>query len=86
MLSEFINKQLAKARYKILKDGNYFGEITGIAGVWANASNLEDCRQALAEVLEDWLFLKIRDGEKIYSDPHRATNRRNFKGWCLDRS
>jgi len=65
MLSEYIAKKLKIARYKLLKDGTYFGEIPGLKGVWANAKNLEDCRKELQEVLEDWLLLKIRFGEKI---------------------
>ena len=66
MLTEFINKKLKEAEYKILKDRTYFGEIPGLKGVWANAKNLEDCREELQEVLEDWLLLKIRSGEKIF--------------------
>ena len=65
MLSEFIEKKLKTARYKLLKNRSYFGEIPGINGVWANAKNLENCRKELQEVLEDWLFLKIHDGERI---------------------
>ena len=61
----FIIKKLKTARYKILKDGVYFGEIPGLRGVWASAKNLEDCRRELAEVLEDWLLLKIRSHAKI---------------------
>lgn len=65
MLSEFILKKLREARYKLLKDGSYFGEIAGLRGVWANATNLEDCRKELQEVLEDWLLLKVRDRENV---------------------
>ena len=65
MLSEFILKKLKDARYKLLKDGSYFGEIVGLGGVWANANNLEDCRRELQEVLEDWLLLKVRDRENV---------------------
>ena len=65
MLSIFIEKWLKKAEYKILKDGEYFGEIPGLKGVWASAENLEGCREQLREVLEDWLVLKIRDQENI---------------------
>ena len=65
MLSEFILKKLKNARYKLLKDGSYFGEISGLKGVWANAKNLEDCRKELQEVLEDWLLLKVRERENI---------------------
>ena len=65
MISEFIYKKLSEARYKILEDGSYFGEIPGLRGVWASARNLEKCRKELQGVLEDWLVLKIKDGDKI---------------------
>lgn len=65
MLNEFIAKKLREARYKLLKDGSYFGAIPGLKGVWADAKNLEDCRTELGEVLEDWLLLKVRDRERI---------------------
>lgn len=65
MLTEFIEQKLKKARYKLLKDGTYFGEVPGLRGVWANAKTLEQCRQELKEVIEGWMLLKIRDREKI---------------------
>lgn len=65
MFTEYINKKLKTAKYKILKDGNYFGEVPDIKGVWSSAKNLEDCRKELQEVLEDWFLLKVRDDEKI---------------------
>lgn len=65
MLTQFINKKLALARYKLLKDGVYFGEIAGLKGVWASAKTLEDCRHELQEVLEGWLVIKMMTGEKV---------------------
>lgn len=65
MLTEFIAKKLERARYKILANGMFFGEISGLNGVWASAKNLELCRKELQEVLEDWLIVKLRDREKI---------------------
>lgn len=65
MLTAFIAKKLQHARYKLLKDGSYFGEVAGMSGVWANANTLEDCRKELQEVLEDWLVLKIRSHESV---------------------
>jgi predicted RNase H-like HicB family nuclease len=66
MLTNYLAQQLQKARYKILDDRTYFGEIPGLPGVWANAKTLEDCRNQLAEVLEDWIVLKICDGESVH--------------------
>lgn len=65
MLSDYLSKTLKQARYKLLKDGSHFGEIPGLKGVWANADTLGNCRKELREVLEDWLFLKIKSNEKI---------------------
>lgn len=75
MLSDYLAKQLAKAQYKILRDKTYFAEIPGLTGVWANAQNLELCRQELQEVLEDWLILKIRAHESIPGFRIKASNK-----------
>jgi len=65
MIINFINKKLETAKYKLLEDKTYFGEIPGINGVWANAKTLESCRKELQEVLEDWLILSIKSDKRI---------------------
>lgn len=45
--------------------GTHFGQITGLAGVWANERSLSRCQEVLQEVLEEWLILKIRDHDSI---------------------
>lgn len=65
MLTKFLETKLKKAKYKLLDDGTYFGEIPGLRGVWANAKSLEQCRKELREALESWLLLKVRSREKI---------------------
>lgn len=65
MLTHYIHAAMNQARYKILEDGSYFGEIPDLAGVWANEATLEHCRATLQEVLEDWLILKLRDHDPI---------------------
>lgn len=60
MLIKYIQSALSKAKYEIIEDdGSFYGEIPGFQGVWANAETLEDCRDELAEVLEEWLFFRI---------------------------
>jgi predicted RNase H-like HicB family nuclease len=51
----------------VLEDGSWFAEIPGFEGVWANGATVEECRQELQEVLEEWLILKIRDKDTIPS-------------------
>ena len=65
MITQYIKSQFKKANYKILEDGTYFGEIPGLQGVWAGAKTLEGCRQELQEVLEEWILLKLTDGDSI---------------------
>ena len=65
MLTKFIHKHISLAKYDILEDGTFYGEIPGFRGVWANAKTLSLCREELAEIFEEWLLIKIKHGEKI---------------------
>ncbi|MBW2039132.1 MAG: type II toxin-antitoxin system HicB family antitoxin [Deltaproteobacteria bacterium] len=65
MLFEYLQKALGKAEYKKLDDGTWFAEIPGFEGVWANAETVEECRRELWEVLEEWVLLKLKDGDPI---------------------
>lgn len=51
---------MRQAKYEILSDdGSFYGEIPDFQGVYANAATLEDCREELAEVLEEWIFFRL---------------------------
>ena len=66
MLRQYIQAAMRQARYEILADdGSYYGEITGFDGVFANAPELENCRDQLEQVLEDWVFLSISERHPI---------------------
>ena len=65
MIIEYINKLLEKAQYKKLEDESWFAEIPGFNGIWANGASVELCRKELGEVIEEWLLLKIKDGDSI---------------------
>jgi predicted RNase H-like HicB family nuclease len=65
MLVEYIEAAMDRASYEKLKTGEYYGEIPSCPGVWATGRTLEKCRRELQEVLEDWLLLKLRDGDAI---------------------
>jgi len=59
MLLDYINAAMRHATYEILQDdGSYYGEITVCKGVYANAPSLEECRDQLHEVLEDWILFR----------------------------
>jgi predicted RNase H-like HicB family nuclease len=65
MLIEYIHFAIEKAEYKKLDDGSWFAEIPDFLGVWDNAKTLDECRSELIEVLEEWLILKIKDGDHV---------------------
>lgn len=64
----FTEAAMHEAKYKILGDGTFWGEIPACPGVWANEDTLEKCREVLREVLEEWIILKLRDGDLLAPD------------------
>jgi predicted RNase H-like HicB family nuclease len=65
MLSDFINASLRHAKYEVLESGVVYAEIPELQGIWAEGKTVETCRTELAEVIEGWLFLKLKDGDAI---------------------
>ena len=60
MLLEYIQAALRHAEYEILPDdGTYYGEIRECNGVYANATTLEECREQLRQVLEEWVLFRV---------------------------
>ncbi len=60
MLLAYIQTAMHHAHYEMLDEGEgFYGEIPPCQGVFANAPTLEGCRDQLAEVLEDWVLLRI---------------------------
>ena len=65
MLTSYIEAAMRGAKYEILSDGSFYGEIRGLQGVYANADTLEGCREELREVLEGWIILGLRLGHTL---------------------
>ncbi|MGC8784027.1 MAG: type II toxin-antitoxin system HicB family antitoxin [Armatimonadota bacterium] len=65
LLTDYIRAAMRRARYEILPDGTYYGEIPGFQGVYANEPTLEACRDTLQEVLEGWIILGLRLGHML---------------------
>ncbi len=60
MLLEYIQAALRHAKYEILPDdGSYYGEIQECNGVYASAGALEECREVLREVLDEWVLFGV---------------------------
>lgn len=65
MLTDYINAAMHHARYEILEDGTYYGEIPGLQGVYADEPTLEGTRAELQSALEDWLLFRLVNGFPI---------------------
>jgi len=60
MLLRYMEAAMREAHYEILgEEAGFYGEIPACQGVFANAETLEACRDQLAEVLEDWVLLRV---------------------------
>lgn len=60
MILEYLQAALRHARYEILPgDGTFYSEIPECPGVYANSPTLEDCREELREVLDEWVLFRV---------------------------
>lgn len=60
MLANYLDLAMYRAKYEIMEDQTFWGEIPGFQGVWATHETLEGCRQELREALSDWIALRLR--------------------------
>jgi predicted RNase H-like HicB family nuclease len=59
MVTKYLRTAMRGAKYELLEEGGYYGSIPGFEGVWADAVSLEECRDELEEVLEEWLLFRM---------------------------
>jgi hypothetical protein len=45
MLTRYIHEAMRRAKFKTLDNGDYFGQIPGLARVWENERTLDKCRE-----------------------------------------
>jgi predicted RNase H-like HicB family nuclease len=65
MIKRYLIEAMRRAKYKILDDGTIYGWVDELPGVWANKDSLEECRDELEAVIDDWLLLGLRLGHVI---------------------
>jgi predicted RNase H-like HicB family nuclease len=79
MFDRYLQKALIRADYKVLENGEWFVSIPGFDGVWANGESVEETRNELIEVLEEWLLLKLKDNDLIpFFDSLEITEEKEF--------
>lgn len=59
MVTKYLRAAMRGAKYELLEEGGWYGTIPGFDGVWADAVSLDECRDELEEVLEEWLLFSL---------------------------
>lgn len=59
MIRQYVEEALRRARYDKLEDGTFCAEVPRLRGVLATGETLEECRRQLAEVVEEWVLIRI---------------------------
>lgn len=68
MLNEYLQEAIKHAKYEILvEDGSIYAEIPNCQGVYAKANTFEECRSNLIEILEEWIFIRLK--KNLYIPP-----------------
>ena len=67
MIREYVERALRSARYDKLEDGTFYGEVPRLRGVLATGESLEECRNQLAEVVEEWVLVRVAKGLAVPS-------------------
>ena len=60
MIREYIDMALQKAHYELIEDEEpFYGEVKELQGVWATGKTLEECRENLADVIDEWVLIRL---------------------------
>ena len=66
MLTKYIQAAMRRAKYEILEDdGSIYGHAPDLPGAWAKAPTLEECREKLQEVVEDWIMVSLAEHDPL---------------------
>lgn len=65
MITKYIAKALARARYERLEDDTVCATVPGLRGVIAVGKTFEGCREQLAEVVEEWVLVRVARGLEV---------------------
>jgi predicted RNase H-like HicB family nuclease len=65
ILSEYVEKVMAKAVYDKLEDGTFAGRIPPCKGVVAFGKTLRECEDELHSTLEDWILVGLKLGHPL---------------------
>jgi predicted RNase H-like HicB family nuclease len=65
MIRNYIDEALHRASYSVVDGNVYCAMVAGLPGVIATGATLESCRDQLAEVVEEWVLVRVSRGLSI---------------------
>lgn len=66
MIDQYLLCCMKSAQYEPLEESvGFYGEIPGVAGVWATGRTQEACAKELLEVLEEWVNIGVARGYEL---------------------
>jgi predicted RNase H-like HicB family nuclease len=65
VIARYIDKALRRAHYEEIDPGVYAATVPGLRGVLATGPTLERCREQLAEVVEEWVLVRVARGLSV---------------------
>jgi predicted RNase H-like HicB family nuclease len=65
MILAYEQEALKRADYDRLEDGSLVAEVPGLQGVLGTGTTLEACRANLAEVVEEWVLVRVARGLSV---------------------
>lgn len=63
MLIDYIQGAMRHAQFEPMEDGRIFATIPQCRGLWAEGDTKDACHAELRSALEDWLMVKMREGD-----------------------
>jgi predicted RNase H-like HicB family nuclease len=65
MITRFLDRALRRAQYRQVDGGIFCATVSGLRGVIATGPSLEACRDQLAEVVEEWVLVRVARGLRV---------------------
>jgi predicted RNase H-like HicB family nuclease len=65
MITKYIDEALHRATYAVVDGEAFCATVAGLPGVIAMGRSLEMCRDQLAEVVEEWVLVRVSRGLSV---------------------
>ena len=64
LLDRYVLVAMRSAEPRKLENGQWYADLRGFPGIWAAAGSPKECLDELDEVLREWIFVKLVDGDR----------------------